>query len=315
VLRSGGNAALTCKYNDTYWQTLSKSLDGDTKASRPCVVYLNGEYWGVYVLEEDYSNDYYENHYGVEKDHVVVYKGGDKEFYEFGYKLDEGELPDGETDIRYYYRELLNFFAAHDDLENEDDYNRFAELVDVLSVMDYFAAQIWINNKWDWPGKNWSMWKTATVDHRNEYADGRWRLSFYDMEFGGWMGSEQVTVNTIKTDNYLPKGLLDIGTDNPAVLSYAYLMTNEIFRNAFCDKLLRLSEGIYAKEHALKVLTDFENSYGPLLDQFFERYPETGSTQNALYGDYGSSSFIRDFLAGRSDYIPTMVAWVKQQYE
>ena len=49
-------------------------LDGSTKASRPCVVYLNGEYWGLYVLEEDYSDNYFESHYGVNKDDVVVYK-------------------------------------------------------------------------------------------------------------------------------------------------------------------------------------------------------------------------------------------------
>ncbi len=315
VLRSGGNAALECKYNDAYWQTLSKSLDGDTKASRPCVVYLNGEYWGLYVLEEDYTDDFYEDHYGVNKDDVVVYKGGDKETNEFGYKLDEGELPDGETDTRYYYWDLLDFFAAHTSLENEEDYNEFAELVDVQSVMDYFAAQIWINNKWDWPGKNWSMWKTTTKENDNEYADGRWRFSFYDMEFGGWMGAEMVNVNTIKEDNYEPNGLLDLGTENPAVLCYAYLMTNENFRKSFNDRLLGLSEGIYEKKHALEVLTSFEDTYGPLLDQFFARYPESGSTQHALYGEYGTSAFIRDFLAERSDYIPTMVEWVNSIYE
>ena len=67
VLRAGGNCAFTSKYNDTYWQTLAAGVDCSTKASRPCVVYLNGEYWGLYVLEEDYSDDYFESHYGVNK--------------------------------------------------------------------------------------------------------------------------------------------------------------------------------------------------------------------------------------------------------
>ena len=71
VLRAGGNCAFTSKYNDTYWQTLAAGVDCSTKASRPCVVYLNGEYWGLYVLEEDYSDDYFESHYGVNKDDVI----------------------------------------------------------------------------------------------------------------------------------------------------------------------------------------------------------------------------------------------------
>lgn len=94
TLRAGGNCAFTAKFNDTYWQSLMTELDGSTKASRPCVVYLNGEYWGLYVLEEDYSDNYFESHYGVNKDDVVVYKG-DAETYQSGYKLDEGKLPGG----------------------------------------------------------------------------------------------------------------------------------------------------------------------------------------------------------------------------
>ena len=95
TLRAGGNCAFTAKFNDTYWQSLMTELDGSTKASRPCVVYLNGEYWGLYVLEEDYSDNYFESHYGVNKDDVVVYKG-DAETYQSGYKLDEGKLSGGE---------------------------------------------------------------------------------------------------------------------------------------------------------------------------------------------------------------------------
>ena len=46
------------------------------------------------------------------------------------------------------------------------------KLVDPQSVLEYFAVETWIDNKWDWPGKNWSMWKTAEVDEANPYADG-----------------------------------------------------------------------------------------------------------------------------------------------
>ena len=64
-------------------------MDCTIKASRPCVVYLNGEYWGLYVLEEDYSDNYFEDHYGVSNKDVIVYKG-DADALKLGYKLDEG---------------------------------------------------------------------------------------------------------------------------------------------------------------------------------------------------------------------------------
>ncbi len=312
VLRAGGNCAFTCKYNDTYWQDLSSEMNVSTKASRPCVVYINGEYWGLYVLEEDFTDDYFEDHYGVNKDDVVAYKG-DAEEYEIGYSLDEGDIPEGEN-VAYYFNELIEFFNTHDSLESQEDYDAFSQLVDVDSVMDYFAIEVWINNKWDWPGKNWTMWRTINKDETSPYADGKWRFCLYDVEFGGVSGSSDAYANTIKEDNYKNLGLLDFGTDNPAVLCFAYLMTNEGFRTEYCNKLLSLSDTIFEKEHALDVLTEYEEVYGPLFVQFFERYPGTGDEYSALYGGYASSSCIRDFLELRANNIQKMIDWANKQY-
>ena len=312
-LRAGGNCAFTSKFNDIYWQDMSSALNCETKASRPCVVYLNGEYWGVYVLEEDYSDDYFESHHGVSKDDVVVYKG-DAETYSTGWKLDEGELPDGETDEGYYFRELEQFFREHKNLESQEDYEAFEKLVDIDSVRDYFLAEVWINNKWDWPGKNWSMWKTVSTDSSNEYADGRWRFLFYDMEFGGVSGESDAYTNTVKEDNYKPKGLLDFDTRNPAVLCFAYLMTNGNFRKDYCERLEKLSSGIYEKQAALDKLESYTAQYSPLFDQFFERYPDSGSTDEAINGGYASVKCIKDFLNKREDNIKTIIDWINKQF-
>lgn len=313
VLRAGGNCAFTAKFNDTYWQDMSKELDCSTKASRPCVVYLNGEYWGLYILEENYSDDYFEDHYGVAKENVVVYKG-DAEALKLGYKLDEGTLPEGENNEKYYFKELLDFFRKHKDLSDEADYEEFEKLVDVESARDYFLAEIWINNKWDWPGKNWSMWKTADPQNATEYDDGRWRFMFYDMEFGGVSGEQDAYTNTVKEDNYKPLGLLDMGTNNPAVLTYAYLMTNEEFRNDFNSRLLAMSEDIYEKDKALEKLNHYIDVYEPLYEQFFKRYPQTGSPSEAVDGGYASAKCIKDFLDKRADNIQDMVDWINEQF-
>lgn len=312
VLRAGGNCAFTSKYNDTYWQTLAAGVDCSTKASRPCVVYLNGEYWGLYVLEEDYSDDYFESHYGVNKDDVIVYKG-DAETYSIGYKLDEGTLPDGEK-ADYYFKELKDFFKTHKSLKDDADYEEFAQIVDVDSVMDYFGVEVWINNKWDWPGKNWSMWKTNTTDKSNEYADGRWRFCLYDIEFGGVSGAGDAYTNTVKEDNYKPSGLLDFDTKNPAVLCFAYLMTNDKFRAAYCEKLAGFSDTIFEKNKALDTLDEFEAVYGPLFDQFYDRYPGSGSKEEAINGNYASSQCIRDFINLRADNISKITDWINSRF-
>ena len=188
----------------------------------------------------------------------------------------------------------------------------YSKLVDIESARDYFLSQVWINNKWDWPGKNWSMWKTSETDDSNEYADGRWRFLFYDMEFGGVSGESDARTNTVKEDNYKKNGLLGMDTNNPAVLCYAYLMTNEGFRKDYNEKLAALSEGIYKKQTLLDGLSQYEAEYGPLYDQFFARYPDTGSKDDALNGGYASSKCIRDFINKREDNIGKIVTWIEK---
>ncbi len=310
VLRAGGNCAFSAKYNDTYWQALMEGSAAETKKSRPCIAYMNGEYLGLYVLEEDYTTDFFEDKHGVNKDTVVIYKG-DAESYEIGYKLDEGELPEGASED-FYFSELLEFFGSHSDLKEQADFEEFSRLVDTDSVMDYFAAQIWVNNKWDWPGKNWSMWRTTETDPENPYADGRWRLMFYDMEFGGIGGAGEAGTNTIKDDNYKAKGLLDMNTDNPAVLCYAYLMTNDAWKNSFYDRLIGLAENEFEESAALEKLAEFRDIYSPLYEQFFLRYPETGTVEDAVEG-YGSPLYIGEFISARGKNIERMIKWCEKQ--
>lgn len=313
ILRNGGNCAFTTKYSDTFWTGLIDEMNVDILTSRPAVVYINGEYWGLYVLQEDFSNDYFEDHHGVNQDDVVLYKG-DAETYAIGYKLDLGDIPEGE-EVDYYFSDLLAFFDTHEDLSDQADYEEFITLVDPDSAMDYYAVELWINNKWDWPGKNWSMWRTTTVDETNPYGDGRWRFCIYDVEFGGVSGASDAYTNTIKEDNYKPNGMLDMSTNNPSVLVFAYLMTNEGWRQAFYDRLLSLSETYFEYDTAMARLTMLRDSYTPLYDQFFDRFPGTGSADNSNRGGYASFACIRDFLGLREKYIQNMIDWCENYFD
>lgn len=326
VLRNGGNCAFTTKFSDSYWQSLIEDIDCDKQSARPCVVYLNGEYWGVYILQDDFCGAYMENKHGVDKDSVVIYKGDAEANQELGYKLDEGDLPEGETNENYYFRDLEEFMSTHDDLSEEADYEAFCELVDQESVLDYFATEVWINNKWDWPGKNWSMWKTTTIDPENPYADGRWRFLVYDVEFGGISGASDASANTVKDSKLLNTGTAEYGDtnwDKPNVRCFALLMTNEGFREAFKARLKGFSDTMFEREHALEVANKFRDMYQPILDQFFKRFPtmwngEQKTADMVINGNgwdtYGTWINIVSFLQERADYIDTITNWIDKRY-
>lgn len=327
VLRNGGNCAFTTKFSDSYWQALMEDIDCDTQSARPCVVYLNGEYWGVYILQDDFCGAFMENKHGVNKDDVVIYKGDAEAIRDLGYKLDEGELPAGEENENYYFRELEEFMSAHDDLSSQEDYEAFADLVDVDSALDYFATEVWINNKWDWPGKNWSMWKSTVIDENNPYADGRWRFLIYDVEFGGISGSSDIRENTVENSRLLETGTAEYGDSNydkPNVRCFALLMTNKDFRERFIERLESFSDGMFERQRMTDVANQFKDMYQPILQQFFDRFPTewNGSKKTAAMvingngGDtYGTWKNIVTFLKGRANYIPKIAEWIREQYE
>lgn len=325
VLRNGGNYAFSgTKYNDAYWQSMLGDLDCETQSSRACVVYINGEYWGLYLLQQDYDDNYFDVTHGVNKDSVVVYKASDAEEDEaYGYKLDEGNLPEGETDVNYYYKELINFFDTHEHLVRKSDYEAFVKLVDPQSVMDYFAVNVWINNKWDWPDKNWSMWKTNTVDNSNKYSDGRWRFCFYDLDFGGCGGQQDVDVNTIKEGNYETDGKGLLGQNktrprNPALQCFILLMSNEGFREEFKKELDGFSRGIFETKQADAKLNKFKDTYAPLFSQYYTRY--FGAEEAEKYCDmteYGYASYdsLMAFIYDRQFAIPSINDYLDDYYK
>lgn len=327
VLRNGGNCAFTTKFADSYWQSLMEGIDCDKQSARPCVVYLNGEYWGVYVLQDDYCGAYFENKHGVDKDSVIIYKGDAEANRVLGYKLDEGELPEGVTNEDYYFQDIENFMREHNDLSNPADYEAFCQLVDADSALDYFATQVWINNKWDWPGKNWSMWKSTINDPTNPYADGKWRFLMYDVEFGGISGRDDARANTVANSKLLLTGTAekeeDTNWDKPNVRCFALLMTNPGFREKFNARLTSFSDTMFERSHILERANQFRDVYQPILDQFFNRFPTlwngTKKTADMVINGNGSDTYgtwknIVAFAEKRAGNISKITTYVNNQY-
>jgi hypothetical protein len=54
ILRGGGNDFFGVMFRDEVIQSLVSHLNIPTQAYRPSVVFLNGEYWGIYNIRERY---------------------------------------------------------------------------------------------------------------------------------------------------------------------------------------------------------------------------------------------------------------------
>ena len=53
---------------------------------------------------------------------------------------------------------------------------------DVKQFLDYVLLQLYLGNL-DWHNNNCDFYKSATVKEGAEYADGKWRVLLYDLDY------------------------------------------------------------------------------------------------------------------------------------
>ena len=147
-----------------------------TTNMRNAVLFLDGEYWGYYVIQEKIDDEFMENNYHVPKDNIAMVKEGETE-----------EGPQEETD------NFNNFCEAYSkkDLSDSKNYEDIKNYIDIDSMIEHYAYGIYVGIT-DWPGQNAGMWRNyRDKTEGNKYGDGKWRFMTYDMDYtmgAGWGG-------------------------------------------------------------------------------------------------------------------------------
>ncbi|MBO6140748.1 MAG: CotH kinase family protein [Ruminococcus sp.] len=283
VMRNGGNDTTYTKLKDSYLQALVSDRAFDTQEGRPCVMYIDGEYWGLFTLQEDYDDHYFEENYDVDSNEVVVYKKGE---------IDEGN----DEDIELF--KALRAYAKSHDLSKAVNYEEICKMIDVKSFAEYMATEIYINNE-DWPGNNYAMWRTRTADPANPYADGRWRMLFYDTEMGV---DHYGNYNTKYSSDNLKKLLSNNSDDLPVIFNA--LLKNKDFKGLFVNSFMDITNVNFEYERTKEVLEPIKAAYYPELKKYFERFPSWANTSNATDP---CLSRMNTFLRNRPKYVTGML--------
>ena len=129
-----------------------KNTTLDTQADLPVVVYLNGQYWGLYFLRERFDQDYFHQKYGVEENRVTLLDVP----HDVGEKRGEVRLNEGDyqSDVTTYNK-LLKEARKCKDCAN---YNFFNQYADLQNLIDYYIYELHFAN-FDWPYGNMKVWR------------------------------------------------------------------------------------------------------------------------------------------------------------
>ena len=249
TLRNGGNDNGYTFFRDSINQSLVADRDMAVQATSECMVFLDGEFWGIYQIIERVSADYLKTHFGIDKDSCVIIKNGEAE---------EG------TDADLAEWNQFAEYCASTDLTSADAYKKVCEKLDIQSYIDYFAAQIYLNNT-DWPQNNFAVWKASVPEEGNPYADGKWRAFLFDTELSTGLYGNDASVDK----NAFQR--ISRNSDNDSRM-FISLMKNKEFRDQFNITLMDLANENFSEKNVSEKSMYYDKNFHQQIVDTIERF-------------------------------------------
>lgn len=266
-------------FKDECTAKVCEDLDFESLDSKPVIVFINGEYWGIQTIREYFDEHFIEEKFGFEKDsiNIVLHLSG-SEFRDLDWGVDAGS--------NHGKRILYNFLNNHD-LSDVANYEYVKTLLDMPSIIDYYCAEVYFNNK-DWPRFNNKLWSNG--------ADGRWRQAMFDLD-GGW-GYLGNNYNFLKCIANTPG--CSVQTHPNGTFLFRKLIESQEFVDAFIKRMACLMRNEFEANRVTGIVEDFKAQYINGVSEHIKRWAYLKSLSD--WEDRISSKLI-GFAENRKRYI------------
>lgn len=272
---------------DQYVHSLSQigDLRLDERSHESCVLYVNGEYWGVYDLREKVDDlDFLEYYYDQGEGNVDFLKTWGGTWVEFG---------DNTTTQEW---NALRDFIVDNDMTIEANYEYVKDLYNTGSLIDYFILNSYV------VCMDWLNWNTAWWRGKNPDGDKKkWRYALWDMDatFGHYVNYTGIPETGPEADPCDPEELGDPGGQGHVPILNS-LFENEEFSADYINRYADLSNTIFSCDYMISHLDSLISIIEPEMPQQIERWG----------GDFqeweGNVQELRDYILTRcSDVMVT----------
>lgn len=271
---------------DAYVMSLSQvgNLELDERSAEFCVLYVNGQYWGVYDYREKVDDWHFtEHYYGQGEFDIDFIKTWGSTWAEYG-SIDD-------------WNALRNFITTND-MTDETNYEYVKTQLNVISLIDYFAINTWIVSA------DWLNWNTGWWKGNNEFGDAqKWRYILWDMDasFDHYANYTGVPNTGPDADPCFGEQLNNPGGQGHTDIMEA-LLQNEEFFNTMMNRYIDLHNSVFSCEFSIAHLDSLVNIIAPEMPRQIERW-------GGSYAQWEANvQMIRDFILARceDEYVPGM---------
>ncbi len=237
---------------DAYVQTLSQQagLELDERSYEPCVIYVDGKYWGVYEIREKVDdNDFTKYYYAQGRNDIQFIKTWGATWAEYG---GNQALADWNT---------LHTFILNNDMTDAANYANVEQELNVQSMIDYMIINTHIVAK-DWLSWNTAWWRGLEQDGNPDAF--KWRYTLWDMDatFGHYINYSNIpdiSPNSDPCNNESP--VIDDPEGHTEMLTA--LLQNDEFYALYINRYADLNNTYFTCDYMNNLLDSMINRIAP----------------------------------------------------
>lgn len=266
---------------DAYIHTLSQraKLKVDERTWRPCVVYVNGQYWGVYELREKVDDaDFTDYYYDQDEYNLQYLKTWGGTWSEYG-------GAQAQTD----WNNLRNYIMTNN-MGNAANFNYVDSLFNWESLADYFMVNSWTVNQ------DWLNWNTAWWRGMDPLGDKKkWRYTLWDMDatFGHYINYTGIPDNSPTADPCNAESLNNPGGQGHTDILEKLINEQPIVEQYYITRYVDLLNTYFDCPYMIQLLDSMVNEIAPEMPAQIARWGGSMTEWQSNVQD------IRDFINAR----------------
>jgi len=270
---------------DDYTMTLSELIGQnlDWRRSKRCIVYANGQYWGIYsIREKDDDADYTDYYYGQDKYHLQFDLLWGSSWPEYG----------GQQALDDYH--TLYDFILHHSMSNQANYDSVIKQYDPTSLADYIIINSFVVCS-DWINWNVGWWRGMNPNGTHT----RWGYILWDEDavLNHYVNYTGIPSQLPTASPCFPEGITQDPEGHIAIFNR--LLTNPGFRQYYVNRYADLMNTGFKPAYMINLLDSMAAMIEPEIPKHVIRWG--GSLQEWQ----NNIQKIRDFINVRYQYVRT----------
>lgn len=275
---------------DAYIHNLAKrgGMNLDVRTAEKCIVYLNGEYWGVYDMREiPDDHDYTEHYYGQgEYDLQYVLTWG-WTWAEYG----------GQQAINDWH--AMRSYILNNNMNNPDKFKYVEDRYDYKSLIDYVIVNSFTVCT-DWLNYNTGIWRGLNPEGGHQ----KWGYILWDNDatfdhYINYTGLPSTQPDAPPCD---AEGLTGGSDPEQHIRVLNKLRTNQAVERYYVTRMADMMYTVFGCENMLNYLDTIEGLIDPEMTRHAIRWDGT-------YAEWKNNiNELRDFITARCELLPTLMS-------